>query len=250
MSQPSSPQSVIVTGGTRGIGRGIADGFAQAGYHVVTLARSQPEPGFPHAFVPVDVSRLDSVREAVDRALQNAPPLGVFVNNAGLSSWRSLEHVDSDFVDQLLDINLKGTLWGCKVAAERLHTGGVILNVASLAGKRGSKNNSVYCAAKFGVVGVTQALSKELGAKGIRVNSVCPVYVVTEGLVAELKGDHPEIGNREPREFLTSWASTNAALGRLPRADEVASACLFLASPAASAITGQNINVDCGVLPQ
>lgn len=249
-SNPGTSKSVVITGGTRGIGRAIADAFAAAGHHVVVVARSRPEAGFPYAFVGADVACLDSLRDAVRQSLQGAPPLGVFINNAGLSGWRSLDHLETSWVDSMIDVNLKGALWGCKVAAEQMPTGGVILNVASLAGKRGSKHNSVYCAAKFAVVGITQALSKELGPRGIRVNSVCPVYVATDGLVAELKGDHPDVGDRDPQEFLTAWASTNAALGRLPLAGEVAAACLFLASPAASAITGQNINVDCGVLPQ
>lgn len=246
----SPDKSVVVTGGTRGIGRAISDAFAAAHYHVLAVARNHPEDGFPHQFVETDVSNLDSFRQAVRRALEGCPPLAVFVNNAGLSGWRSLNHLDAPFVDTLININLKGTLWGCKVAAEEMLSGGAILNIASLAGKRGSKNNSVYCATKFAVTGITQALSKELGPRGIRVNGVCPVYVETAGLVAELKGDHPEIGSLAPGSFLADWAKANAALGRVPQATEIAAVCVFLASDAASAITGQNINVDCGVLPQ
>ncbi|MGY8779879.1 MAG: SDR family NAD(P)-dependent oxidoreductase, partial [Longimicrobiales bacterium] len=123
-------------------------------------------------------------------------------------------------------------------------------NVSSLAGKRGSGNNSVYCASKFGVNGVTQAFAKELGPSGIRVNAVCPVYVETEGLMDALQEPVAPPGGQNVREYLDGFAGTQAALRRLPRGDEVGSLCLYLASDAASAVTGQCINVDCGVLPQ
>jgi 3-oxoacyl-[acyl-carrier protein] reductase/meso-butanediol dehydrogenase/(S,S)-butanediol dehydrogenase/diacetyl reductase len=128
--------------------------------------------------------------------------------------------------------------------------GGCIINVSSLAGKRGSANNSVYCAAKFGVNGITQALAKELGPKGIRVNAVCPVYVQTDGLLEALaEKDAPPAG-QDADVYLRDFAIANSALGTLPTGEEIAQVCVFLASPAASAVTGQCINVDCGVLPQ
>ena len=88
----------------------------------------------------------------------------------------------------MIETNFKGTFWGCKLASQNLQHGGNIINVSSLAGKRGSANNSVYCATKFAVNGITQALAKELGARGLRVNAVCPVYVETQGLRS--KGRH------------------------------------------------------------
>jgi 3-oxoacyl-[acyl-carrier protein] reductase/meso-butanediol dehydrogenase/(S,S)-butanediol dehydrogenase/diacetyl reductase len=91
-------------------------------------------------------------------------------------------------------------------------------------------------------------MAKELGPKGIRVNAVCPVLVATEGLITALEDEtSPAKGN--PDKFLSEFAKTQTALGRLPTAEEVADLCLFLTSPEASAITGQSINVDCGVLP-
>jgi len=128
--------------------------------------------------------------------------------------------------------------------------GGSIVNISSLAGKRGSANNSAYCAAKFGVNGLTQALAKELGPRGIRVNAVCPVYVRTAGLADALAERNSPAGGRDVERYLNEFAAAQAALGVLPTEEQVAQVCVFLASAAAGAVTGQCLNVDCGVLPQ
>jgi 3-oxoacyl-[acyl-carrier protein] reductase/meso-butanediol dehydrogenase/(S,S)-butanediol dehydrogenase/diacetyl reductase len=97
--------------------------------------------------------------------------------------------------------------------------------------------------------GLTQSLAKELGPRGICLNGVCPVLIQTDGLLEALKSPHGP-ANENAQEFFRKFAADNAALKRLPTAAEVAAMCLFLASSASSAITGQNINVDCGVFPQ
>lgn len=247
-------KTVIITGGTKGIGLDIVEAFLEEGARVFVGSRSDSEAfreRCPSAcFVQTDVRSYEQVGNLVDEAVKRTGRLEVFVNNAGVSIWKSLDKIDEKFWSLLIDTNLKGALWGCKAAAGHLKKGGVIINVASLAGKRGSVNNSVYVASKFGMVGITQALAKELGPRGIRVNGVCPVYVNTESLLSNLSGDHPEVGTMKPQEFLTNWGEKNAALKRLPTGKECANFCIFLASDKASAITGQNINIDCGVLPQ
>ena len=150
----------------------------------------------------------------------------------------------------MIDTNLKGTFWGCKAASEYLTSGGTIVNVSSLAGKRGSSNNSVYCASKFGVNGITQSLAKELGSRGIRVNAVCPVYIETPGLLLALENPDSPSKEKNTAKYLKDFSESNSAMGRLPVANEIADLCFYLASNSASAITGQCINVDCGVLPQ
>ena len=99
-------------------------------------------------------------------------------------------------------------------------------------------------------MGLTQALAKELGPKGIRVNAVCPVYVETDGLLSALADKNSPAGGKNVKAYLKKFMKEQSALQRLPTAEEVARVCLFLASDAASAVTGQSINVDCGVLVQ
>jgi 3-oxoacyl-[acyl-carrier protein] reductase/meso-butanediol dehydrogenase/(S,S)-butanediol dehydrogenase/diacetyl reductase len=245
-------KTCVVTGGTRGIGLAIVEAFSGAGAAVVVGARN-PAPRLDEigaTFIPTNVRVEREVRSLVDRTCELHGSVDIMINDAGISIWRALDDVDEGFFRELVDTNLGGTLWGCKAAAARMSAGASIVNVASLAGRRGSANNSVYCASKFGVVGLTQALAKELGPRGIRVNAVCPVYVRTDALLASLRGDHPDRPGDDPQAFLDRFAATGTALGRLPEASEVAKVCLFLASDAASAITGQSINVDCGALPQ
>ena len=247
-------RTVIITGGNRGIGEFLTRTFWEQGYHVLIGARK--DNGLPRElgdrvrFQLTDVRVEKNHSALVATMVKWAGKLDVYINNAGLSEWRPVEEADESFWNKMIDTNLKGVFWGCKAATEALQEGGSIINMSSLAGKRGSANNSVYCASKFGVNGLSQALAKELGARGIRVNAVCPVYVQTEGLLEALKVSKSPTGGNETNAYFESFAQDNAALRRLPLGQEVAEVCLFLASNKASAITGQCINVDCGVLPQ
>ena len=247
-------KTVIITGGTEGIGADIARGFLNTNWKVLIGARSKSglaEETHEHLkFQAMDVLVESDHRALVDSAVGWSNSLNCYINCAGFSRWSPVKDVDEQFWDEMLDTNLKGTFWGCKTAAEYLSPGGSIINVSSLAGKRGSANNSVYCASKFGVNGITQALAKELGPKGIRVNAVCPVYVETSGLLEALENPDAPSRGQETDAYLQEFAKANAALQRLPHGSEVADLCLYLASSGASAITGQCINVDCGVLPQ
>ena len=250
----SERRTVVVTGGTRGIGASISRVFCNNGYYVVVGSRRDSglvtELGERALFHSTDVRKPQDMPALVKAALDWTEQLDVFINNAGFSAWRPIEKVDEDFWDRMINTNLKGTFFGCQAAAAHLKRGGCIINVSSLAGKRGSANNSAYCASKFGVNGITQALAKELGPRGIRVNAVCPVYVRTEGLLEALAEKDAPPSGQDVDTYLRDFAASNSALETLPTGEEVAQVCLFLASSAASAITGQCINVDCGVLPQ
>ena len=250
----STQRTTIVTGGTLGIGAAIATAFYTAGDHVLIGARN--DNGFAESlgerarFVKTDVTRPADLRALVRTALEWTGGLDVMINNAGKSAWRPLDKIDECFWGVMQDVNLKSVVFGCQAAAAVMQKGGVIINISSMAGKRGTPNNSVYCAAKFAVNGVTQALAKELGPRGIRVNAICPVLVMTDGLKHALLQEYAPARGKTIEEFLNAFAKANSALGRLPGADEVAQVCLYLASQAASAVTGQCPNVDCGVFPQ
>jgi NAD(P)-dependent dehydrogenase (short-subunit alcohol dehydrogenase family) len=249
-----SGRTTIVTGGTLGIGAAIVKAFHDAGDHVVIAARRDNglarTLGERASFVQTDVTRPTELHALVKAAMDWTGRLDVMINNAGASGWRPLDKIDEGFWSTMLDVNLKSVLFGCQAAAAAMGVGGAIINISSMAAKRGTANNAVYCAAKFGVNGITQALAKELGPRGIRVNAVCPVLVATDGLTEALAQEYAPAHGSSIEKFLDGFTRSNAALGRLPTTDEVAQVCLFLASPAASAITGQCPNVDCGVFPQ
>ncbi len=246
-------KTVIIVGATEGLGAAIARVFYAQGNTVIIAARK--DNGFAKKlgkrafFAHADARQEADHKSLAELARRKTGRLDVYINCAGFSLWSPLSEVDELFFQEMIDTNLKGTFWGCKTAAGLLRRGGCIINVASLAGKRGSANNSVYCASKFGVIGLTQALAKELGPRGIRVNAVCPVYVETPGLKRALAQKHAPPQGKSVSEYLKNFSNQQSALGRLPTADEVAQVCVFLASDAASAITGQSLNVDCGVLP-
>lgn len=246
-------KSVVVTGGNSGIGLKITEAFINAGYFAVVGARRDlnlsEKFGDNVSFIPTNVQDQDSHNELVKEAIRKTGKLDVYVNNAGFSEWRPIEDIDDNFLDNIISTNLKGAFWGCKAASKVMKDGATIINISSIAGKRGSRNNSAYCATKFGMNGLTQSLAKELGPSGIRVNAVCPVIVETDGLIEALKSpSSPAYPN--PKEFILNFKNNNTALGRLPSGEEIASMCLMLASESTSAVTGQCINVDCGVFPQ
>lgn len=246
-------KSVVITGGNRGIGLSITEKFVAAGYFVVVGAQQERGLGERFGnkvkFVNIDVRNEGDHKKLVDVAVKETGSLSVYINNAGFSEWRPIEDIDGEFLDNILSTNLKGAFWGCKAASASMEEGACIVNISSIAGKRGSSNNSAYVATKFGMNGLTQSLAKELGPRGIRVNALCPVLVPTDGLIEALKDPRsPAKGN--PEEFISNFTKANAALGRLPTGDEIADMCLLMVSEGASAITGQCLNVDCGVFPQ
>jgi len=253
LSKYMNQKTMVITGGNRGIGLDITEAYVKAGYFVVVGARQELGLGSRFGdqvrFIATDVRDESAHGRLVDAAIEKTGTLDAYINNAGFSEWRPIGEIDEKFLDDLIGTNLKGAFWGCKAASSAMQGGGCIINISSIAGKRGSSNNSAYCASKFGMNGLTQALAKELGPLGIRVNALCPVLVPTDGLLEALKNSFsPAKG--DPKGFIANFTTANAALGRLPTGAEIAAMSLFLTSDAASAMTGQCINVDCGVFPQ
>ena len=247
-------KSVVITGGNRGIGWSITEAFVRAGYFVVVGARSSRdvEQLAPDqvAFVEMDVRNEADHSKLAQVAIAKTGGLNAWVNNAGISAWKPIGEIDETFFDELMGINLKGAFWGCKAAATAMSgNGGAIINISSIAGKRGSANNAMYCATKFGMNGLTQSLAKELGPAGIRVNALCPVLIRTDGLMDALATEHsPAKG--DPEGFLNNFLKANSATGSLPRGEDVGNMAVYLAADSNNAITGQCINIDCGVFPQ
>jgi NAD(P)-dependent dehydrogenase (short-subunit alcohol dehydrogenase family) len=246
-------KTVLITGGTKGLGKKIAEIFLKNNYKIVLAARNIYDCNFPKEnfkFIHTDVTKILEIEKAVKETIEWTGSLDVLINNAGYSEWKELSNIDELFWDNMISTNLKSVLFASKFAFEAMKSNSSIINISSLAGKRGSSNNSVYCATKFGVNGLTQALAKELGVKGIRVNAVCPVYLRTEGLESALSETQSPSKGQNINDFLSDFTKTQTALGVLPTEEQVANTCLFLASDLAGAITGQCINVDCGVMPQ
>lgn len=246
-------KTVIITGGNKGIGKDLTTSFLNSNYNVIVGARTELDASLLKKknliFINVDLTEEKGHLHLAEEALKKTGRLDVYINNAGLSGWKPINLVDTEFFDKLININLKGVVWGCKIASEYMKNGGSIINISSIAGKRGSSNNSIYCATKFGVNGITQSLAKELGKKNIRVNALCPVLIKTEGLFNALKEEFSP-GYEDVDKFLKDFKSSNSALGKLPNGKDIGEAAIFLASEASSSITGQCINIDCGVFPQ
>ena len=242
----------IVTAGNKGIGLEITKKLIKNNYKVIIGARSEfSEKHIINEvnFIKVDLTKFDSHQTLVEEAIKTYGKLDLYVNNLGISDWRPIQKIDEAFLNKLISTNIYSAFWGCKASEKFLRNGSSIINISSIAGKRGSKNNSVYVATKFAMNGLTQSLAKELGYRNIRVNALCPVLIKTNGLIEALdKEDSPVTDKID--DFFENFTQSQTALKRLPTGSEVGEMVVFLASEKASAITGQCINVDCGVFPQ
>ena len=240
----------IISGGSRGIGEAISKTFMESGYKVIIGSRTEPKFNLTNGsiWVKMDATTQSGHEKLFAEAKRESGFIETYINNVGYSEWRSIENVDQEFIDQMFSTNLFSTIYGCKVASENLTAGGNIINISSIAGKRGTKNNSIYCATKFGVNGLTQALAKELGKRGIRVNAICPVLIKTDGLLEALGKEYSPISTGIDN-FINGFIEEQVALISLPNSNDVGKLCLFIASSDASSITGQCINLDSGVIP-
>lgn len=245
--------TLVVVGASAGMGYQVASEARARGYDVFGVGRRQLNliDGDPSLFVEYLSCDVAAAREVsrLESWAQGLPKLDAWVNNVGRSAWSPIRDADDKFIDEMLRTNLHSMLACCRVAAKVLTRDAAIVNMASLASRRGTANNSVYVATKFGVRGLTQSLAKELGPDGIRVNAVSPVLVETPGLMEALNSPSSPTLGRPPQGFLREFADTQTALGRLPTPLEVAQVVLWLAGSESSAVTGQNLTVDCGVFP-
>jgi len=173
--------------------------------------------------------------------------IDVWVNNAGISRVVPFLECSDDLWDTILRVNLKGAFIGCQTAIRHMlpRRKGVVLNMSSQSGRQGNSNYAAYCASKFGIIGLTQSLAMEFARDGIRVNALCPGVVWTGLWDDRHVGDYGRKRRMKPEE-VRPYLESKVPLGRLCTPEDVAQAAVFLASDAASYITGQAINVSGG----
>lgn len=234
----------FVTGGGKGIGAAIAARLVEAGAEVtiadVDLDAAAVAPAIGATFQPCDITDGGQVAAALDAACAGGAPLHILINNAGIfPTTGPMLQADDEFVGRMLDVNVRAHYSVAREAARRMSAGGVMVNLASVAGLGGGANISAYSASKAAVIALTRAFAHELGPKGIRVNAIAPGIIDTPGVqdqLAPLKASGVDVQRR---------IAANP-LGVAGQADHVARAALFLVSELAAFVSGHVLVVDGG----
>jgi 3-oxoacyl-[acyl-carrier protein] reductase len=237
----------LVTGGSRGIGAAISRELGAAGAHVaVNYARDADsaaavcaavrDAGGEATAVQGDVSTAQGAAALVEAVESDVGPIDILVNNAGITRDDLIMRLSEEDWRDVIDTNLGGAFFTCRALSRPMlkRRAGAIVNITSIVGVHGNAGQSNYAASKAGLIGLTKALAKELGGRGIRVNAIAPGYIATE-----LTDALPD----QAREAILS----NTPLGRLGEPDDVARAVRFLCSDAAAFVTGEVLAVDGGL---
>jgi meso-butanediol dehydrogenase/(S,S)-butanediol dehydrogenase/diacetyl reductase len=253
-------QTVLVTGGNKGIGRGIARRFAQEGAKVAIAAIEKDTPQAAQSLASetgaevlglvLDVTDAAAVKEAFGEAEEKLGPLSVSVQNAGVITIARVEDLTEKEWDLNLDVNTKGVFLCCQEAVRRFRASGTkgrLINTASGQARQGFIYTPHYAASKFGVVGLSQSLAKELAREGITVNAICPGIIHTDMWDYNDRVWGRMLGNYGPGELMAEWVR-GIPMGRAGTPEEVGGLVAFLASGDAAYITGQTINVDGGLI--
>ncbi len=232
----------LVAGGSRGIGLGCAVALAEAGAHVIVAARNavqvqaavneMAQAGFSAEALVLDVTDVAAVRDAFDAI----GPVDVLVNSAGLARHSpALETTPEDF-DAVAAVNIKAAYFLAQAAARQMvGRGGSIIQISSQMAHVGGIDRAVYCGTKHAVEGMTKAMAIEWGPQSIRVNTICPTFILTDLT-------RPTFDDPDKR----AWIEAKIKLPRVGQVEDVMGACLFLASDASALVTGTSILVDGG----
>ena len=239
---------VLITGGTRGIGKSVAERFAKEGYNLVlnyvsentdieSIKNNFKEYGNEVLILKADVSKFDECENLVKETIAKFGKIDVLVNNAGITKDGLIAMMKEEAFDRVIDINLKGTFNMTRniVPYMMKKRCGNIVNISSVVGVAGNAGQSNYAASKAGIIGFTKSLAKELSARNIRVNAVAPGFIDT---------DMTSVLTDKVKENIYA----QIPLKRMGDAKEVANVVYFLSNDESSYITGQVINVDGGMV--
>ena len=232
----------LVTGGSRGIGAAISRELAEAGARVAVNYRAGQEAAEKLASeigglaAQADVSSADEVQAVVERVESELGDLDILVNNAGVTRDTLIARMSDEDWETVIDTNLRGTFNTSRAVARKMlrRRSGAIVNLSSVVGVHGNPGQANYAASKAGIIGLTKALARELGSRGVRVNAIAPGYISTE---------LTDVLNEEQRGLILG----NTPLGRLGEPGDVAGAVRFLCSDEAAFITGEVLLVDGGL---
>ena len=231
-------KTALVTGGSRGIGRAIAEELARAGASVIIGYRSGAEEAAEVAAAIGGRAIQADIADSADaaRLVEEAGALDILVNNAGLTRDGLLMRMSDDDWQTVIDTNLSGTFYTCRAVARGMlkRRGGSIINVSSIVGIHGNLGQTNYSASKAGIIGFTKSLAREVGGRGVRANVVAPGYVQTR------------LTEAIPEE-LAQGMLAQTPLGRFGTPDDITGAVRFLASDAAAFVTGAVLVVDGGL---
>lgn len=230
-------RTALVTGASKGIGRGVALALAEQGAHVIAVARVSSDLDA----VAKDLGErgetwaLDASSDAFLERIGTLERLDILINNLGTNRPKPIADITDEDLDVMLDLNLRSLYRITRAGLAKMDRGAAIVNVSSQMGHVGSPGRTVYCMTKHGVEGFTKALAVELAPRGIRVNSVAPTFI-------ETPMTKPMLSNPEFAKFVKD----SIPLGHVGSVEDVAAATLYLASPSARMVTGHSLLVDGG----
>jgi len=232
-------KTVLITGGSRGIGRGILQAYVDAGATVVTCGRRAPEnlPDNVH-FISLDIRKPESAETLVQFALDKTGQLDVLVNNAGGTPMEDAEQTSAELLDKIMALNLISPINLSREAYPHLKaSNGSVINISSVSGARPSPHTAAYGAAKAGILNWTQSVAMEWAPK-VRVNAIIVGLVKTEAA-------EKHYGGQKGVEYLSS----ELPMGRMGAPEDIAKACLFLADPSNEYVSGACLEVHGGGEP-